>query len=193
MTDWRSVKQWCHQGEGDRFGLCFWAMCGNWYVANGGAVMGDGEVENAAREMEGFDPYIAATDHGQNLEAGLDWIMKYGWPGDPTLKPANWRAVTVAELPATIEANGCAMAWCVLPLDADGQPYDFSDDAVQRGAEGVYAHAVLVVEATPETVTFITWAAPQIVSAAWWMRYGRGQYAVGRPASYQTNSTIGVA
>ena len=177
VPDWRSITEWC-LGANDRFGTCFFAMVGNFRVANGEPAMPDGEIENAAREMEGFNPYDPATDHGENLEAGFKYIHDNGWPGDPTQRIASWTKVALPQLADTLNHRNGAPAWLMLPMTADGTGYDFSDDALARNAPGVYAHAVLVVYAAPEGLTFITWANPQGVSAKWAETYFKGFYDV---------------
>lgn len=174
--NWRDITEWCHQGEGDQFGLCFWAMCGNRAVLEGRGVMSVGEIENAAREMNGFDPYIAATDKGENLEAGFRFIQANGWPADPTLGIRVWCPVGLDELSAVIERRGGAECWLMLPMAEDGSGYAFDDEAIFRGATGVYAHAVEVVEFDGRNVTFITWGKPQTVSLSWAQCYFRGQF-----------------
>lgn len=169
--NWRAVSEWCHQGEGDRFGLCFFAMCGNHVVLLGKGVMPIGEIENSAREIEGFNPYDAATDRGESLEAGFQYICQHGWPGDPTLMIASWSKVPLSNVADVIDRRQASECWVMLPMTPDGSQYDFSDDAVNRNAEAVYAHAVLLVEANPYGFTFITWGRPQSVSMRWAQRY----------------------
>lgn len=177
MIQWRNVQKWC-LGANDEFGTCFWAMCGNMIALLGKGVMSDGEIENAARQMTGFDPYVQATDRGENLDAGFQWIQTNGWPGDPTLKISSFRPINQNEVYETIERTGFAPTWLMLPKLADGSDYDFSDSALARGAPGVDAHAILPVEEYTTGVTFITWAQPQHVSLAWAQRYFRGSFAV---------------
>lgn len=178
--DWRAVPEWCHQGESplglDVFGLCAWAMGGNRAVLEGRGVMSPGEIENAARVMIGFNPLDPATDKGENLEAMFRYISENGWPGDPTLKIASWRPVDLADIGGVIERRGGSECWLMLPMTEDGAAYDFSDDALFRGANGVYAHAVEVVKFDGRNLTFITWAKPQVVSLSWAQSYFRGQY-----------------
>jgi hypothetical protein len=165
VPNWRSIPSWC-LGANNRFGTCFFAMFGNWLALHTGEIMPDGEVENAAREMEGFNPYDRATDHGEMMQAGIDYILANGWPGDPTLKPARVDGIDPAGVVAAVQRYGCGFAGLALPPDQD-----FSDAALsEQGTEG---HAVFVVEATPDQVTFITWAYPQTVSMAWWLRFAR--------------------
>ena len=176
MTDWRAVTEWCHQGPDDAFGLCFFSMCGNRAILMGQGVMSVGEIENAAREMNGFDPYVKATDKGENLEAGFRFIQERGWPGDSTLKIASWKTVDLPDIGGVIERKGGVECWLMLPMTDDGSDYDFEDRAIFRGANGVYAHAVEVVEFDGRKLTFITWARPQTVSLSWAQCYFRGQY-----------------
>src|SRR5580658_1817216 len=93
---------WCSQGPDNRFGLCFFAMIGNQNVLRGLAPMPNAEIESAAREMEGFNEWIAATDKGENLEAGFRYIQANGWPGDPTLTISDWRKIDFSGLATTL-------------------------------------------------------------------------------------------
>jgi hypothetical protein len=178
--DWRSItdrRGWC-MGANDHFGTCYWVMLANFRIVNGFPVMPDGEIENAAREMEGFNPYDPATDHGENLEAGFNYINEHGWPGDPTQRIGSWREVTFPQVAETIALRKGVPAWLMLPMTADRTDYDFTDDALVREAPGVHPHAVLVVYAAPEGLTFITWANPQGVSARWAETYFKGFYDI---------------
>lgn len=175
--NWKDVTEWC-LGANDRFGTCAYAMVGNHRIMLGSAVMPDGEIENAARAIEGFNPYIAATDRGENLEALFDYIEQNGWPGDFTLKISQWSKIALSQLAETIARRSAAPTWLMLPMNEAGDDYDFSEDAIFRGAVGVDAHAVCVVEADSRNVTFITWARPVTVSLSWAQRYFRGSYDV---------------
>jgi hypothetical protein len=178
MIGWRDVPQFCHQGEDDQFGLCFWAMCGNHAVLQDRGVMPVGEIENAAREMEGFNPYIEATDRGESLEAGFRYIHENGWPGDPTLTISAWSKVPLVDVGNVILRRGACEAWAMLPMNMAGDDYDFSDGAVLRDALGAYAHAILIVEATPYGLTIITWGRSQWVPMVWARKYFRDCYEV---------------
>jgi hypothetical protein len=178
ILPYRSVTQWTHQGPpDDRFGLCFYAMCGNHAVILGHDPMVEAEVENAAREMEGFNEWIKATDKGENLEVGFRYIHDRGWPGDPTLTIASWSQIGLEQLPATIASRGASETWLLLPMNADGTNYDWTDDALVRGAPGIYAHAVLAVDAA-SGLTVVTWGGLKTVSENWARTYLRGQYDV---------------
>lgn len=172
MTNWRDITEWCRQGDQDNsFGVCAFAMVGNHVVLLGKGVMPDGEVLNAAREIEGLNTQDRSTDKGESLQALFDYIQKHGWPGDPTLTIASWSKVPLSDVPAVIARRQASECWIMLPMTPDGSDYDFSDDAVNRNAEAVYAHAVLLVEANPYGFTFITWGRPQGVSMRWAQRY----------------------
>lgn len=175
MTPWRDVKSWC-LGENDTWGTCWFAMLGNALVLETGEVMSDGEILNAAREIEGLNDQDRSTDRGEAMEAGFRYVQKNGWPGDASLTIASW--TPTSDLAATIQRRGYAMCGIALPDSADGDGYDFSDNAMARKAPGVHGHAILVVEAVPGSVTFITWGAPQTVSSAWWDAYARQTYEV---------------
>ena len=178
LFDYRSVPHWCHQGaDDDRYGLCDWAMMGNLMVCRGQPVLPNVEIQSAARAMEGFATRDPTTDRGEIIEDVFRYVRDRGWPGDPLQRIRDWRSVTLNDVPGVIERQRAAPAWLMIPLDADGTGYDFSDGAVDRDAPGVYAHAVLVVDAG-DGVTFITWAAPKVVSRRWAERYFRGFYEV---------------
>lgn len=175
MIPWRTIPAWCHQGERDRFGLCFYAMMGNLLRVQTGQLMPVGEIENAAREMAKFNPYDPATDHGENLEIGFAYIQANGWPGDPTRRITSWRKVGFGDIGDVITELGGAPSWLNLPMTADGEDYDFTDGALDRGAEGVHPHAVLCVD---PGLTFPTWGELRTVSPAWARRYFQGFYEV---------------
>jgi hypothetical protein len=177
MTDWRDIPEWC-LGANDEFGTCAFAMVGNHVVLLGRGVMNDGEVLNAAREIEGLNTQDRTTDKGENLEALFGYVQAEGWPADPTLTINAWCEVDLDQVPGVIARRQASEAWLMLPMLEDGSDYDFTDDAVVRGAEGRYAHAVLIVEASNYGLTFITWARPQGVSRAWADRYVKGCYDV---------------
>lgn len=169
MTSWRDIEipsGWC-LGANDQFGTCAFAACGNHAVLLGKGVMPDGEVLNAARQIEGLNTQDKSTDRGQNVEALLDYIKANGWPGDPTLTIAAWSKVDLADIAEVITRRLAAPSWLMLPMTADGSDYDFSDEAMLRGQQGAFAHAVLVVESDGRNLTFITWARPQTVSLSW--------------------------
>ena len=172
--NWRDVKKWC-MGANDEFGTCAYAMVGNQRIMLGDAVMGDGEIENAARELEGFNPYIKATDKGINVEVLFNFL-KDGWPGDPMLQVTSWSRVAVNSVADM--GNTGAPSWLLIPMTADGTDYDFTDDALRRRAPGKYAHAVLSVELSTLGLTFITWAEPKTVSLAWAREYFQAFYSV---------------
>ena len=177
MIPYRSIRQWCHQGDRDQFGLCFWAMEGNALALETGEPMPLVEIESSARAMEGFSQYDPSTDHGERLEDGFSYLARNGWPGDPARVITSWRKIRFEDVAATIAELGCVRAWLNLPMTADGEDYDFTDDALARGAEGVHPHAVLIVDAA-DGVTFPTWGEPQTVSEAWARRYFQGFYRV---------------
>jgi hypothetical protein len=182
---WRPVVDWC-LGANDHFGTCFLAMVGNHHVivttANGAAeVMTDGEIERADSVMTGFVASDPLTNRGLSVEEMLtDWARD-GWPGDPTLKPVFWRPIEYADVPTTIDQLAAAYTWVMLPKDVNGD-YDFSDDAVARGAVGVAPHAMLAIGAEPGFCQVVTWATLKTVSDAWFARFGRGYFAVRHPA-----------
>ena len=178
--NWRDVPVlggWC-LGLNDEFGTCAFAAVGNHAVLLGKGVMSDGEILNAAHWIEGLNDQDKSTDRGENVETLLNWIKTNGWPGDQTFTIASWSKVPMDEVAATIASRGAAESWLYLPMATDGINYDFTDGALARNAPGVYAHAVLVVKATPEEVTFITWARPQSVSRAWAEKYFQAFYDV---------------
>ena len=173
ILPYRSVPAWCHQGNPeDSFGLCAYAMLGNLMLIQGGDLMPDVEIESAARAIEGFDEWIAATDTGVQLEVLFRYVQQNGWPGDPS-RVIQWSPASFDAIPSVIASRGGCAAALALPMGIDGG-YDFSDAALERGAPGVYGHAVALVEPG----TFITWGEPRQVSEAWMRAYGRGFYDV---------------
>lgn len=173
MTPWRDVPQWCDGGN-TRYGDCFFAMFGNYFALTTGEVMTDGEVENAYSAMAKFSPLNPATDHGVVFETGLEYLRTKGWPPDPVIVIRSWARTN--DLAGTIARHGAAFVALALPMNATGDGYDFTDDALVRNAPGVYGHAVLLVDAGPPV--FITWANPQGVSEAWLAEYGRAYEVV---------------
>jgi len=165
-------------GDNDKFGTCAFAMCGNHAVLLGKGVMGDGEILNAARVIEGLNDQDKSTDRGENVDALFAWIKANGWPGDPTFTISTWSPIPLANIGATITQRLAVPSWLMLPMTADESDYDFTDDALVRNAIGAYAHAVLIVEADSVSVTFITWAKPQTVSLRWARQYFRAFYDV---------------
>lgn len=174
---WQDVVAWC-VGMNNTFGTCFFAMFGNYMVIKTGQVMTDGEILNADHAMTGFNDYDSTTDHGEALETGFKYIQANGWPGDTTWRITGWRQVQLADLANTIASHLAAPSWLMLPKSADGDSYDFSDNAMLRNADGAFAHAVLIVDVTATTLTFVTWGETQTVSLAWAARYFKGFYEV---------------
>jgi len=175
MTPWRDVAQWCLGGN-DRYGVCLLCVPANFVVQSGGGVMSEGEVEYAASQIEGLNVLDPSTDHGATFEAGLAKLQQQGWPPDPALTVHSWRKIARSEVAASIsdgQMTGLAIA---LPMNAAGDGYDFTDDALRRKAPGLHGHAVYVVQA--ESCVFVTWARCQGVTDAWLAEYGRGFYRV---------------
>jgi hypothetical protein len=177
MTNRRDIPQWC-LGANDQFGTCAFVSCANHVILLGKGVMSDGEILNAAREIEGLNDQDPSTDRGENMEALFGYIQANGWPGDSTLTISEWSKVDLADVAATIAQRQACPSWLMLPMMADGSDFDFSDDAVFRGAAGGPAHAVCVVEADGRNLTMITWARPVTVSMSWAQAYFRCCYDV---------------
>src|SRR5580700_4196755 len=168
IVPYQTMPEWCKQGPSNRFGLCFYAMCGNDNVVLGRTPMPPVEIESAAREIEGFNPWIASTDTGENLPIGFGYIKENGWPGDPTLTIRDFNQISANEIAATTARRGFTNAWLMLPEGVDPGTYDFTDNAMARGASLTYAHAVAIVDQSAAGApTFVTWAGLQTVSKAW--------------------------
>lgn len=174
---WHDIKKWC-LGENDRWGSCWFAGIGNWDILHGGIPMPDVEIESAARAMEGWSSRDPSTDHGMNMEAGFTRLVAEGWPGNPMLRPMSWSRTN--DFAATIRDHRCALAWCMLPRGPAGD-WDLTNQAVRTEAEPEGGHAILLVQATPEWITMITWGEPRIVSVGWWSIYGRDCYDLRHP------------
>jgi hypothetical protein len=175
ITPWRDVPSWC-LGANDKFGICFFAMFGNRLAQTTGQIMSDAEVESAARVIEHLNVLDRSTDRGEAMEAGLNYIQANGWPPDPLLTIRSWRRITRAEIAASLAAGRMVGAAISLPMNAAGDDYDFTDDAIARNAAGAFGHAVYVVGSGPEM--FITWARPQGVTDAWWDKYCLAVYEI---------------
>lgn len=177
--DYTTVTEWCGGDPEDRpFGVCCYVMFGNWQTLWTGQVMMAGEIQRAASMLSGFIARQPETDRGIAVQVMLDDIMQHGWPGDSSLKPVSWRPST--DLDATVARYGCAMTWIMLPML--GGDWCFTDAAVVNSVNGTGAHAVLVVHADEDAVTFVTWGFVQRVSRNWWNLYVRGCFEVIHPA-----------
>lgn len=183
MTTWRDVPAWC-LGENNEFGTCFFAMIANWHLLNttlagDPQTMMDGEIEYADSVMTGFNPMNAASDKGEALVTGFDYLMASGWPAVPTLRPPSWHEVTDADVADALSRYGCLCCWVMLPQDENG--WDLSDAALAAGMRGTGPHAVLMVESGADGIWLITWGEARRVSRAWWAAYGRQQFALVHP------------
>lgn len=174
---WRDVPEWV-MGANDRFGVCSFVACANHIVMLGKGVMGEGEVLNAARVIEGLNDQDPSTDHGERMEDLFRYIQQNGWPGDSTLTINSWRPVPLTDLRAVIAKRQAAPCWMMLPKTEDGTDFDFSDDATFRGARGEASHAVCLVECDGRNLTMITWARPVTVSVSWAQCYLRQAYDI---------------
>jgi hypothetical protein len=187
MASWRDIRHWV-LGENDRFGDCFFVMIANWHlcVSDGAEIarMPDGEIERDYSIMAGFTPMNGATDHGEAITAGFNWLVQNGWPTDPDIRPTSWHPVSLADVPAALAQYKCLPAWVKLP-SRDGE-WDLSDDAVVAKVTGSGPHAVLVVEADDDGYWLITWARPRKVSKAWWAAYGQQMFALTHPPQVMT-------
>lgn len=185
MTDyWREVPEWC-LGENNTFGTCFLAMAGNLHAlvtaVNGHPeVMSDGEIEYADHAMTGFNPLDPRTDVGMSVQGMLDYWLRNGWPGEPTLKPLHYAPVKNDQLMNVCRVYGAACTWAMLPKSHAGQ-WDFSDAAIRNKSPGVGGHAMLMVDANPSIVRLVSWKEVKVVSREWWDAYGGGQFAVLHP------------
>lgn len=184
---WRGVKAWCigentvTEDGADGFGTCWLAMIGNLWALittrNGTPeVMSDGEIEYADHQWTGFNPLDRSTDRGLALVTMMrDW-MRDGWPGQPTLIPRAWCALTRDQIALGVYLFGAVCAWVMLPMPGDDP--DWSDNALARKTPGTAAHAVLIVEHSPGRYWLITWGEAIAVSEAWLAEYGRGYFGV---------------
>lgn len=180
---WRCVPEWSLAGN-DKYGDCAFVGLANLHdlvtAVNGAPeVMSDAEAEHFYSVEAGFIPGDASTDHGETLEKVLRYWSENGWPGDPELKPFEWHAISLAEVPDTIRRYGAAYCWFSLPAKDD--EWDFSDDAVTKVIEGSGPHCMLVVDAAPDRSWVVTWGGVREVSAAWMAAYWRGGFAVQHP------------
>lgn len=174
------VRQWSLGGN-DKYGDCAFVAPCNLIdlvkaVSGKHEVVGEAEAEFFYRVEAGFNPLNEATDKGETLQKVLQYWCDHGWPADPTYKPEEMWSVTKPQISSAIYALGALPAWCMLP-SRDDDP-DFSDGAIDMGLAAAYAHAVLLSDATPETITLITWAEKRVVSRRWWDIYGREQFGL---------------
>jgi hypothetical protein len=178
IIPYTKIPAWCHQGnEADSFGLCAFAGMGNLALVQGLQKFPDVEIESAAREIEGFDPYIHATDTGIALEVLFGRVAAFGWPGDPS-RLIQWAKTDTDGIPNVIATRGGCLVALRLPMNEAGDDYDWTDNAMEREASGVYGHAVLIVDCTGTELTAITWGRTQTFPRRWFEAYGFGQYDV---------------
>lgn len=171
MTPWPDVLRWCDGGNA-RYEDCFVTMFGNRLAQTTGQVMSNAEVLRAGDVLSNVATPSAIE--GTTFEAGLTKIQASGWPPDPMLTVKSWRTITAAEIAATLNAGLMVGRAVALPMNAAGDDYDWTDDALARKAPGIYGHAVYA----PDPLVCITWANPQGATKAWWDEYGRGVWAI---------------
>ncbi len=180
---WQAVREWS-MGGNDKYGDCaFVSLCNliDLVTAVNGApeLVGEAEAEYFYAQEAGFNSQNPATDKGAVLEDVIRYWSDHGWPSDPTVKPVGWCAIEPDQIHQAIYALGGVPAWCVLPVDADGDP-DFSDEA--DPASAVDGHAFLIVGSGPSGYRIVSWAQIYDISHAWAERFIRGQFAVHHPA-----------
>lgn len=177
---WRRVA-WSLGGN-DQYGDCAFVSCANiadlWAAQNGTPwTIGEAECERFYAVEAGFNSQNKTTDKGEILEKVIKYWCENGWPGDSLLKPSGYEAITADQIQTTLAGGDGAAAWCVLPINDDGDP-DLSDVALRRNTPGTAAHAVAIVAVENGGFWIIMWAEPKWVSRAWWNAYGRDCYAV---------------
>lgn len=134
-------------------------------------IVGRTEVERFYTIETGWTAENPASDKGSILEVLIkDWIAN-GWPSDPTIRPTGYKLFRPKDIRAALaEYVACP---CAITLTED---QDCTDAAI--GKPAAFGHGVLVVDATPETVTLITWARAVTVSMAWWLAFAKDVYGV---------------
>ena len=136
-------------------------------------VVEDVEVERFYTLETGWTAENPGSDKGAILEVVIrDWCAN-GWPCYPENKPSGYSAISIAEVSLAIARQGGVSAVLMLPPGDD-----FSDAALSGDTARPANHAVLIVEMTDETVTFVTWAEPQTVSRPWADAFFRAFYEV---------------
>lgn len=173
IRPWREVPAWV-MGANDKWGVCFFAMFANRLAHLTGQIMSDAEVLSAARVIEHLNVLDPTTDRGEVMDEGLEYLRKKYWPPDPLWRVRYWTPIRPQDIPDALRRQKMVGAAIGLPMNADGDGYDFTDDALARSAPPAFGHAVYVVEPG----TFITWARPQSVSDAWWDRYCIAVYEI---------------
>jgi hypothetical protein len=175
VTDWRDVDWSQTLGGNDRFGDCTFVSLANLIdIIKAPQIVSEGETERFYTVETNWTAENPGSDKGAVLETVIqDWCAN-GWPSDPVLRPSGYHAITFDQVADALARTDGVPAWLMLPSNADGSGYDFTDDALD--AEGRYAHAVLIVSFDP--FIFVTWAQPQAVSEAWARRFFMGFYEV---------------
>lgn len=172
QLSYRDVQKWS-MGGNDRFGDCTAVALANLIdlrmtLAGTSQVVGEAEAELLYARETGWTAQNPGSDKGAVLETVIKDFCANGWPSDPLIKPFGYREITFYDLTPVIRRSNAVMAWLMLPLDADGESYDFTDGAVARNAPGEFAHAVLVVD---PGLVMVTWAQIQHVSPRWAAKY----------------------
>ena len=171
----------CHNvtyslGGNDKYGDCAFVSVANHIDLAKAALGTPQEVSEAEAEYfysveKGFTPTNPLTDTGEVLSKVVKYFADNGWPADPTYKPLSWGTLDQVDTQLVIECLGATYNWLLLPQDQSG--YNFRDDAVTSGAQGVEAHAVLTVQKLANSRKIVTWAEVVEVSDLWWSHYSK--------------------
>lgn len=190
----RYVPEWSLGGN-DKYADCaFVALCNviDLVTAVNGApeLVTEAEAELFYAREAGFSPVDPSSDKGAVLADVIEFWRLHGWPADPELTLRGVWSVAPDQIPEALHLLPGLPAWCMLP-SLDDDP-DFSDGALERRAPGIDAHAVLIVDASDETLTLVTWAELRVVSRAWWREYGREVFGV-LPSNWRHPEGLDVA
>lgn len=172
MTTWHDVDWSKTMGGNDEEGDCGEVACANRVnILIQPLIVGRTEIERFYTIETGWTAENPGSDKGSIMELIIkDWVAN-GWPSDPTIKPAGYEVFQPKDIGAAVqEYTACP---CAITLTAD---QDFTDAAIDK--PGAFGHGVLVVEATPISVTFISWARIIVVSMAWWLAFARQVFGV---------------
>lgn len=129
------------------------------------------EVERLYTVASGWTAENPGSDNGVVLEALIDDWIANGWPADPTIQPTAKERFA----PRDIEAALAKYPACPSAIMLTGDQ-DFSDTALTKAR--AFGHAVLVVQAGPDGVRFVTWGRVVLVSRAWWDAFAREVWGV---------------
>lgn len=112
---------------------------------------------------------------GRALLDVLNWWLANGLPDDPLDRPAGFYRVDFSDLAKGINACDAVYTRVLLPMNAAGDDWDWSDDAARAGRPGVGSHCVLALACDARTVRLASYGTRITVSRAWWSAYAQDE------------------